>query len=392
MNERTSINLYGAVTKVPAGRCGFNAKQQVRQGLDRLLFRMKGTHAIDYRNYVNPGTYNLGDHAIAIAVTQQIEAAAPDIDIHPIDWNALDEAAITGPTLVAGSGYYFIESSKTPAPRIARDSQFFEEHRCPLAFYGVGVNYVGKEANLALGDIPANAQHTLAGSLANASAISVRDATSQAILQPLTRTRVVVTGDPALFIKPSSLPRSPTMRTASQLTVGINIPFHGPAAGRRVARDLPAYIDFLKRFQRKHDCHFIQTIHFHSAVVIGRIMKDQGVRLSQAIGDVNTQLEAYQSMDFHIGGMLHSCILSASMGTPCVGLAYDIKHQGFFDLLGQPDLCIPAEPFDPERLAEACDRVLAQAQTIRSQLNSRRTELELVSHQFLTNTLRDLFH
>lgn len=32
-------------------------------------------------------------------------------------------------------------------------------------------------------------------------------------------------------------------------------------------------------------------------------MQDQGIRLSQAIGDVDTQLEAYQSMDFHIGGM-----------------------------------------------------------------------------------------
>lgn len=390
MTEHTSINLYGAVTQVPAGRRDFNTKQKVRLGLDRLLFRLRGHRAIDYRNYVNPGTYNLGDHAISIAVAQQIEAAAPGLDIHAVDWNALDEAAIAGPMLVAGSGYYFLESSKSPAARIARDSRFFEEHRCPLAFYGVGVNYVGNESNFSLADIPVSEQHTLANSLSNASAVSVRDTTSQAILQPLTKTPIVVTGDPALFIKPSRAPSDAQTRRSGQLTVGINIPFHGPAAGRRVARDLPAYIDFLKRFQRKHDCHFIQTIHFHSAVVIGRIIQDQGVRLSQAIGGVNTQLQAYQSMDIHIGGMLHSCILSASVGTPCIGLAYDIKHQGFFDLLGQPDLCIPAEPFDPERLEAACNRVLSQAGTIRAQINARRDELEVASNQFLAQTLQAL--
>lgn len=88
--------------------------------------------------------------------------------------------------------------------------------------------------------------------------------------------------------------------------------------------------------------------------------------------------------------MLHSCILSASTGTPCIGLAYDIKHQGFFDLLGQPDLCVPAEPFDPERLIATCDHVLTHADTIRKQINARRDELELTSNQFLAQTLQTL--
>lgn len=119
-------------------------------------------------------------------------------------------------------------------------------------------------------------------------------------------------------------------------------------------------------------------------------MQDQGVRLTQAIGSVQTLLDAYQQMDFHIGSMLHSCILSASVGTPCIGLAYDIKHQGFFDLLGEPDLCLPADPFDPERLMAACERVMRQNEAIRAQINARRGGLKVESDRFLGRTLQAL--
>jgi polysaccharide pyruvyl transferase WcaK-like protein len=388
MSENSQIHLYGAVTRVPSGRCDFNAKQNIRQIIDRLLFRINPTSAIDYRNYVNPGTYNLGDHAIALAVAQQINAAKSDIDINMLDWNAIALMKERAPVLIAGSGYYFIEETKMPASRISSDSQFFHNYNVAHAFYGVGVNYVGSNPKLALEDISETGRKILSQSLAQTKAISVRDATSKAILQPLTEIPIVVTGDPALFIKPILADHPPPEKSCDRLTIGINIPFHGPAASSRVSKDLKAYIQFFATLQKKTDCRFIQTIHFHSEIVVGKIMQDHGIRLTQSVGDVQALLSAYQRMDFHIGGMLHSCILSASVGTPCIGMAYDIKHQGFFDLMEQPDLCVSAEPFDPERLAAACDHLISRTREIRHQINLKRKSLELKSNEFLRNTMQ----
>ncbi|MDP2073784.1 polysaccharide pyruvyl transferase family protein [Hydrogenophaga sp.] len=390
MSESSQINIYGAVTQRPGDSCDFNIKQNIRQSIDRILFRLTPKNTIDYRNYLNSGVYNLGDHAIALAAAQQVNSVAKHIDVNLVDWGALESATRSTPTLIAGSGYFFIEPSKSPAARIELDSQYLLKNSIAHAFHGVGVNYVSSGRRLTLGDIPEEGQKLLSRSLAKARAISVRDATSKSILQPLTDTNVIITGDPALFIKSDTANHRLNPAIGTSLTIGINIPFHGPAASARVSKDLKSYIQFFKALQKKTNCQFIQTIHFHSEIVIGKILQDHGIPLIQAIGGVQTLLSAYQQMDFHIGGMLHSCILSASTGTPCIGLAYDIKHQGFFDLLGQPDLCVPAEPFDPERLSATCDHVLTHADTIRKQINARRDELELTSNQFLAQTLQAL--
>lgn len=391
MSSNHAITLYGAVTKVPGGTRESSFNQRARQIFDRIMFRLGSSHQIDYKHYIHPGTYNLGDHAIAVAVAQQIKACSNQAAINSVRWGRHDQMAKQAPIVFAGSGYYFIESSKTPAHRIHRDVDFIQQEKIPCFYYGVGVNFVGSNTRLTLEDIPDSGQEALARSLALATTISVRDVTSRNILQPLTAKDIAVTGDPALFIKPCNIPQRSTGRAASPMTVGINIPFHGPGANARVAKDLKAYIAFFHSLQKCTGCEFIQTVHFQNEALLGKIMQDHGVRLTQCVGDVQNLLDAYQKMDFHIGGMLHSCILAASVGTPCIGLAYDIKHHGFFDLIEQPDLCIPAEPFDPERLRAACERVIQNNNAIRTQINTKRDDLEVKSMQFLAQTLETLW-
>jgi len=391
MTSNNQLNLYGAVTKVPRGFRDFNLKQNVRQLYDRAFFRIKKNHKIDYRNYVTPGSYNLGDHAIASAALQQIEASTRKIVVNLINWGEIECAQKQSPILFSGSGYYSIESSRALGKRINRDIDFIRKEHISCSYFGIGVNYVGKSTELTLEDISPSGQKTLTDSLALATTISVRDLTSRNILQPLTATPIVITGDPALFIKSNHRPQHKVAHTSASLKIGINIPFHGPAANARVSNDLKAYIEFFRSFQKSTGCEYIQTVHFQNEILIGEIIQDHGIRLTQAIGDVQTLLTAYEGMNFHIGGMLHSCILAASVGTPCIGLAYDIKHQGFFDLIGQPTLCIPAKPFDADRLRALCDYVLRNTSTISSQINSKRNELEIISNEFLSRTLRTLF-
>lgn len=390
MSNHHAITLYGAVTKVPGGTRESSFNQRARQIFDRVMFRLGNTHPIDYKHYIHPGTYNLGDHAIAVAVAQQIKACSNRAVIHSVRWGRHEQLTRQAPIVFAGSGYYFIESSKIPAHRIHQDVDFIQQREIPCFYYGVGVNFVGSDTGLTLEDIPDAGQQALAKSLALATTISVRDVTSRNILQPLTAKEIAVTGDPALFIKSRNIPVRTPSRAARHMAVGINIPFHGPGANARVAKDLKAYIAFFHSLQKSTGCDFIQTVHFQNEALLGKIMQDHGVRLTQCVGDVQNLLDAYQAMDFHIGGMLHSCILAASVGTPCIGLAYDIKHHGFFNLLEQPDLCIPAEPFDPERLRAACEWVIQHNEAIRTQIHVRRDELEVKSMQFLARNLETL--
>ena len=46
-----------------------------------------------------------------------------------------------------------------------------------------------------------------------------------------------------------------------------------------------------------------------------------------------------------IGGRMHPAILAAAMGTPVIGLAYNPKFGGAFELLGTPDRWIDMEWF-----------------------------------------------
>ncbi|MDO9448983.1 MAG: polysaccharide pyruvyl transferase family protein, partial [Rugosibacter sp.] len=99
--------------------------------------------------------------------------------------------------------------------------------------------------------------------------------------------------------------------------------------------------------------------------------------------DIPLLTREYAKLDLHIGGMLHSCILATSAGTPCLALAYDIKHQGFFDLMGLPENCLSAANFNPDALYARAMDLLANPAPVRSQIVVRRDQLEMETHAFL---------
>jgi polysaccharide pyruvyl transferase WcaK-like protein len=50
-----------------------------------------------------------------------------------------------------------------------------------------------------------------------------------------------------------------------------------------------------------------------------------------------------------LGGRMHPTILAASAGTPVVGLAYNQKFDGFFELIGAPDQVLDVASFVAEQ-------------------------------------------
>jgi polysaccharide pyruvyl transferase WcaK-like protein len=62
-----------------------------------------------------------------------------------------------------------------------------------------------------------------------------------------------------------------------------------------------------------------------------------------------------------LGGRMHPTILSASVGTPIVGLSYNQKFRGFFDLIGRGDKVIDVQDFVSQELTHQLETLLTKA-------------------------------
>lgn len=386
--SRIPVIAYGVVARVPRQPNPFvNIRKHLRQGWDRLTTRWGSGKIVDYRNHIDTGTYNRGDFAIMQASLQAIGRANGHLHPMPTDWETLNGVDTNpGAMVICGSGYFSPDAQMRFPARLHSDLSFIKAQNIPVIVYGAGVNFVDASQTLGAPRVPDAQRAFLSDFLAQCTHVSVRDETSRGILQSCTSTPVKLIGDPALFIDPI---RPPFVRLplAHGPRVGINIPFHGPAANQRVTSDLPLYTATLKRIQAETGCHFYFMVHYDTEVLIAQLLQDAGVQMTVVNGDVDTLLGVYGQLNLHIGGMLHSCILSASTGTPCIGLAYDIKHAGFFDLMGMPEYCVPAQPFDMEKVLSLMHAALNDAPQLRERIQQRRSSLATLATDFLQEAL-----
>ena len=135
MTKNNRVTLYGAVTAAPTSVPKFSSKQILRQYIKRILLRLGQPRTINYRNHINVNAYNLGDNAISVASSQQIKSITQQIDIDMVNWGALEDSDARKPIVFAGSGYYFIESSKNPAKRVSHDTIYSKTWRLVLTFW-----------------------------------------------------------------------------------------------------------------------------------------------------------------------------------------------------------------------------------------------------------------
>lgn len=386
----TQLIIYGAVTPPRLVDTRRDFKRRAREWVDRWLVRCGQLQRLDYRNHVTPTSFNRGDLAIALGVEHMVGRVCEGFSSKFLDWEKIHLANHGASLLIGGSGYFFIDQEGLLPTRLVNDIDYLVSKNIPYGFYGVGVNHVseGLEVRSTTAISPRNAE-LVERLLSGAQFVSVRDRQSQLALQPHLSTPISITGDPALFLCPTDK-RGSVKSQVARLRIGINIPFHGPAATDRVREDLPHYIECFRQLQATTGCELVQLIHFDAERIVGRLMQDAGVKLTQVDGAVETLQAAYATLDLHIGGMLHSCILSCSVGTPCVALAYDVKHFGFFELMGIPEYCVPAKPFDAATVLARCEAALTQRDSLRQHIQYRRDELRARTEDYLRENLPKL--
>lgn len=386
-----SLIIYGAVTHAPNIARNFveQGKHFLRRAHDRLMLMHLNNHKVDYRNYTSKSFFNRGDLAITQASIQSIKSHLSNINIIKKDWGSLShQTPQTTPIAICGSGYFAPDNRLQFPTRLLQDLALIKKGNKIAMIYGVGVNLTDPKLTIGEITLPRDQSSFLSEFLDYCEHISVRDAASQRLLQSCTSRTVHLVGDPALFIEADKSPQAERRLPSGRVNIGINLPFHGPSVCARINEDLDSYVIAFKEIQKKTDCQFHYMVHYDSELLVAALLQDAGIKLKVVDGDVDDLLHTYKQLNCHIGGMLHSCILSSSTGTPAIGLAYDIKHSGFFDLLGLPEQCIPAQPFEPDRVVSLTLDILEKERALRSTILSRRSTLKNQADNFLQSALQ----
>lgn len=363
--------LYGAVANRP-DKPPSDTKTQIKKIIDRIAFRLGHKSQLNYKNYQRPYTYNRGDHSIVVATAQRLREIDQTCEIATVDWEQLDEAAVRShdKILICGSGYFFPNPEGVFPQRLQRDLDIIENSGAELHFLGVGYNYLldwkpQSELNLPLASIK-----LLKRLLSRATTLTVRDKNTKWFLSNFTDKEIEVIGDPALFIETAPPPQLKNGE-AKNPQIGINIPFHGYEPTEWIKNYLSEFVDFLQNLKQLTACDFTYFVHYDSELLIVELIKDRGVSMATVDTDAASLPYQYSKMDVHLGGMLHSCIIATAAGTPCIGLAYDEKHFGFFELMQRPNYCLKANPFNAEELLQKTLDLLGESRSERSKIATR---------------------
>jgi len=390
--SRLTLLAYGCVASAPrAAPFAERLKKAVYSVRDRCAFKLGKLDQLDFRNHDNSGTYNLGDHAIMMGCLQAIDEVRPDATAVPVNWMHLEEIhSDSEAVIICGSGYFFLDGQFRLPARISADLAFIEKHDLPLIIFGAGVNLTDATLRCRNPQIAPEQQLLLRSLLERCTHISVRDEASRQFLQSCTEQLVEVVGDPALFLQRTTV--SARSHASQRPLIGLNLPFHGRSVNQQLVKSLPIWIDTFKEIQRQSGCHFYYMVHYDAEIVVAEMMRDAGVDLTIIQGGVDVLLSNYSRLNLHLVGMLHSCILAASTGTPSIGLAYDIKHVGFFDLLDLPDLCIPTDPWPSELIIQKTLWALSTESDLRMHIRQRRDFFRGKALAFLNNAVAALNH
>ncbi|MCM2347600.1 MAG: polysaccharide pyruvyl transferase family protein [Acidovorax soli] len=367
--------LYGAVANKPLLRAS-NTKARMKNILDRIAFRLGYKGKLNYKNYEAPYTYNRGDHSIIVATAQQMKKLNPQSNIMTVNWEQLGASDLSSAdkVLVCGSGYFFPNPEGILPRRLYQDLQAIEQSDAELHFLGVGYNYLLDWRPSSESRLPKESVDLLRRLLARAATLTVRDENTRKFLAHYTDRDIAVIGDPALFLEPQS-PANPEGGESAQPRIGINIPFHGHEPTEWIKKYLKEFVATLKKIQQATACEFTYFVHYDSEVLIAALIRDQGLCLSVVNTEATQLPDEYAKMDLHIGGMLHSCIIATAAGTPCIGLAYDEKHFGFFDLMERGEYCLKANPIRFDVLLQKSLQILQNETLERTKINTRRQEL-----------------
>ena len=346
------------------------------------------------------GGLNLGDEAILQSIIEQLRRDVPGVDITVFSRNAEDtkrrhkvEHAVPVrklsraecvpeverlDLLIFGGGGILYDAD---ARLYLREVQVAKEHGVPVMLFAVGAGPL----------VEPTVQTAVREALEDVAAITVRERSAQQTLEAAgVHREITVTADPALLLKPESLPRN-VLRIegldGKRRLVGMSVREPGVAAPDLDPNVYHALLanaaDFMvDRFDA--DVVFVPMEHSvldiqHSHAVIAKMLRPQGARVLNGEYTSGQILSLMGRFHFAVGMRLHFLIFAALRNVPFVALPYSGKVAGFLD-----DLKLPAPPLhlvNPGRLCAHLDASWDARKSLKSQLAKSVPELQERSRQ-----------
>lgn len=384
----TKIGLYGAAAVSMPKEKKVPLKTKTRAIRDQLMLRGGFPIWLDYRNYLTEATYNRGDKAIIDAMEVKLASLTSLKNIIRINWDQISKARLTpnDKLLICGSGYIFPNKKGQLPARIFRDAAEIIHKKLELHLIGAGLNHLIDWNNPDI-KLESDSEKLLAQLLEHAQTVTVRDSASARFLQRYTRKDVKIIGDPALYLTTPA--GSAANRGYRRHKIGLSVPFHGIEPTIWIKKNFSNLAGYLKRLKHSTSSEIHYFIHYDTEVTIAKALASMGAVDTIIDGSTTELMAAYGDLDFHVGGMLHSCILATAAGTPSIGLAYDIKHHGFFELMNRSSYCINASSIQFQDLEFLSLQLAENLQTEQSAIASRVSELTKVFDSTLVSIMNN---
>ena len=223
--------------------------------------------------------------------------------------------------------------------------------------------------------------------------VSVRDPEAQRIAQALTRKTVHLVPDPALLLRPASkqaargwlrengipLDGPPLLGVAARRWLPSKpriIPYRIASQWRRLSGHLSSESErltsllahVLDRMVAEHNAYviFLPTYnlpHEGDDRICEEILRKMTIPTGQVLhlNDPALYMAVTAELRTLLGGRMHPTIFAASVGIPVVGLAYNQKFYGFFELLGLRESVLDVNAFVHGEQVEDLVRLLDAA-------------------------------
>ena len=346
------------------------------------------------------GGLNLGDEAILQSIIEQLRRDVPGVEITVFSRNAddtkrrhkversvpvrkLSRAEVVPEVerldlLIFGGGGIIYDAE---ARIYLREVQVAKEHGVPVMLFAVGAGPLGEPT----------VQQAVREALEDVAAITVRERSAQQTLEAAgVHREITVTADPALLLKPESLPRNVLKiegLDGKRRLVGMSVREPGVAAPDLDPNIYHALLanaaDFMvDRFDA--DVVFVPMEHSvldiqHSHSVIAKMLRPQRARVLNGEYSAGQILSLMGRFHFAVGMRLHFLVFAALRNVPFVALPYAGKVAGFLE-----DLKLPSPPLNlvnPGRLCAHLDESWDARKSLKAQLAKSVPELQERSRQ-----------
>jgi polysaccharide pyruvyl transferase WcaK-like protein len=358
-------------------------RNRARRAYDLWQWRARRKVTAEYSSHIDYKHSNRGDIAIGCAIQALIKNYDPTVDfeIKEVGWHSLSADIVhdinkNADMFVVGGGGYFYAGTEGKIFRLCHDDlPLIKAIKVPKFAFCVGVNRL---VVAGMPDVDAlrdeRSLELLRAYSKTLDIIAVRDRYSMRSFAAAGAKDVKLVADPVFFWPDLPAHKAGFCRD-DIINVGLNFAFHGQFSALVWRRNVETYLSFLLELSRRRPIRFVYFIHSDSERYIVQCLRAAGLKFEVVASQPKAMLAKYSKLDVHIGQMMHSCIMAASVHVPLVGLAYDMKNHGFFDMIGISRYIIDVNRLTIEDLREVVHKVIENRAELSNIIRYRQREL-----------------